>query len=159
MQLCTSLKLCGRSGLLVPMAIPDFLDDGTLPPGVHKATEAEVTLRFGTANPVRQRQMADVSTWLSLARTVKAVRFLIDGSFVTAKPLPNDVDCVVLTPRDFDEQVNWGRIEAVKLYQAARSRTPGELFIAPTLDHWNDWVSFFGGTREGHRKGMIEVIL
>jgi hypothetical protein len=141
------------------MAIPEFLDDGFLPIGVHLATELETVSRFGTSNPLRQRLMADVAIWLSLARTIKAVRFLIDGSFVTAKPLPNDVDCVVLTPRDFDEQVNWGRMEAVKLYQAARSRKPGELFIAPTVDHWDDWVGFFGRTRDGQPKGMIEVIL
>lgn len=35
--------------------IPAFRDDGYLPEGVHIATEAEFTFRFGTGTPRRRR--------------------------------------------------------------------------------------------------------
>lgn len=154
------LDILGRICSFLFMSIPDFLDDGHLPMGVHKAIEAEVAIRFGSANNLRQKMMVDLSKWLALARIVNAPRFLVDGSFATAKDYPNDIDCVVLVPPDFDVQVQWGRMEAMKLYQAARSRLPAELFIAPNVEAWHDWVAFFSGTRQlGARKGIIEVIL
>ena len=64
--------------------IPDFRADGFLPAGLHLATEAEVTFRFGTATQQRKRLALRLRRWLELARVVNAQRFLVDGSFVTA---------------------------------------------------------------------------
>jgi len=77
------------------MAIPDFRDDGRLPEGLHLATEAEVTFRFGAATPRRRRLALRLRRWLELARAVAAKRFLVDGSFVTAVDNPADVDVVI----------------------------------------------------------------
>jgi hypothetical protein len=85
------------------MPIPAFRPDGYLPVGLHRALEAEVVDRFGRESERRRALMARVATWLSLARTVQARRFLLDGSFVTTKPAPKDVDCACLLPLDFEE--------------------------------------------------------
>jgi hypothetical protein len=75
--------------------IPEFLDDGYLPEGLHFATEAEVMFRFGSDTPRRRRLALRLRRWVELARAVAARRLFVDGSFVTARPEPNDVDAVV----------------------------------------------------------------
>jgi len=52
------------------MAIPDFRDDGRLPEGVHLATEAEVTFRFGAATPRRRQLALRLRRWIELASGV-----------------------------------------------------------------------------------------
>lgn len=88
-----------------PDRIPDFRSDGYLPVGTFLAAEAEVTFRFGTANRQRRRLVLRVRRWIDLARQARAPRLFVDGSFVTAKPEPNDVDAVILLPRDFEDQI------------------------------------------------------
>jgi hypothetical protein len=41
------------------------------------------------------------------------------------------------------------------------TRRPEELFAAEDGTDWDEWVEFFGRTREadGRRKGLVEVIL
>src|SRR5437667_383728 len=80
---------------------PVFRFDGHLPAGLHPASEADVTFRFGSSNPRRRRLALTLRRWLELARSVRARRFLIDGSFITEKPEPQDIDAVVLLPADF----------------------------------------------------------
>jgi hypothetical protein len=143
------------------MAIPNFRDDGYLPIGVHPATEYEVTERFGQASTQRRLLMARVMDWLMLARAVGAQRFLLDGSFVTAKLEPEDVDCVCWLPSDFEEQCASGSEEANRLYFMLVTRRPEELFGVFTRERWEAWVAFFSQTREMDRrlKGLVEVIL
>ena len=143
------------------MVIPDFREDGYLPIGVHKATEDEVRARFGVANEYRINLMARLSKWLALARVVGAERFLLNGSFVTAKPYPNDVDCVCWLPRDFRQQWQWGRYEAISLQESVYRGEPRELYDCYTLLEWNYWLDLFSLTREpdSRQKGMIEVVL
>lgn len=104
--------------------------------------------------------MDRVSKWLAEARAVNASRFVVDGSFVTAKDEPGDVDCVVFLPKDFPSQYRWGKIEAVRLYNAIAARSPKEIFAAFDEEEWQNWLYFLGGSREtGQRKGIVEVVL
>ena len=93
--------------------------------------------------------------------TVGAQRLLIDGSFVTDKPEPNDVDAVVLLPADFQRQVDHGIEAALDLERMLLTRHPEEIFAAEDAEDWRDWVEFFSRTREpdGRRKGLVEVEL
>jgi hypothetical protein len=86
---------------------------------------------------------------------------LIDGSFVTAKDEPNDIDAVLLLPPDFQEQVERGLPSALELEEMLLIRRPEELFAAEDGTDWNEWVEFFGRTREadGRRKGLVEITL
>lgn len=141
--------------------IPPFRPDGYLPEGLIAATEAEITFRFGSTSPRRRRLALRVRRWVELAREVNAPRLLIDGSFVTEKPDPKDVDAVVLLPQDFQQQVAWGRDAALELEQMLLTRRPEEVFAAEDESDWDAWVEFFGRTREfdGRRKGIVEVEL
>jgi hypothetical protein len=141
--------------------IPPFRADGYLPEGLHRASEPEVVFRFGASTPRRRRLALRLRRWIELARRVAARRLLIDGSFVTAKDEPNDVDAVVLLPLDFESQVERGVNAALELEQMLLSRRPEEIFAAEDAVDWEDWLEFFSATREadGRRKGLVEVSL
>jgi hypothetical protein len=141
--------------------IPDFRNDGYLPEGLHLATEAEVMSRFGVPTVQRRRLALRLRRWIGLSRCVSARRFLVDGSFVTAKPDPGDVDAVVWLGVDFVGRVSRGDVEAVDLEMMLLSRCPEEIFAAEDRRDWDEWVEFFSRTREadGRRKGLVEVQL
>ena len=143
------------------MAIPAFNADGFLPEGVHRATDAEVTFRFGGGNRRRNWLVLRVRRWIELARAVKARRLLIDGSFVTDKEDPQDVDAVIQIPADFDGLLASGYEPALELKEMFETRRPEEIFSAEDERDWNRWVDFFSRSREPdrRRKGLIEVIL
>ena len=141
--------------------IPAFRTDGYLPEGLHPANEAEITFRFGSDTPRRTRLVLRLRRWLFLAREIGARRILIDGSFVTAKPEPDDIDAVILLPVNFAAQVEQGFGSAIELEQMLLTRRPEELFAAEDESDWNDWFEFFSRTREpdGRRKGLVEIQL
>jgi hypothetical protein len=89
-------------------AIPPFRADGYLPEGLYRASEAEVLFRFGTSTRRRRRLALRLRRWMELSRHVGGRRLLIDGSFITAKDEPIDIDAVLLLPPDFREQVERG---------------------------------------------------
>ncbi len=141
--------------------IPDFRPDGYLPDGLHLSTEAEVTFRFGSSTPRRRRLVVRLRRWLELARVTNAHRFLVDGSFVTEKCDPNDINAVVLLADDFEDQVVNGSDSAIELETMLLTRNPEEIFAAEDIHDWNEWVEFFRRTREtdGRRKGLVEIEL
>ncbi|MDX1965452.1 MAG: hypothetical protein SFX18_20065 [Pirellulales bacterium] len=141
--------------------IPDFRQDGYLPEGIHLATEGEVTFRFGTSTSRRRRLVLCLRRWIELARSISAQRFFVDGSFVTAKAEPKDVDAVVWLPDDYAAKIAAGSVEALELETMLINRHPEEIFAAENRRDWEDWVEFFTRTREidDRRKGVVEVIL
>lgn len=141
--------------------VPDFRDDGYLPEGLHLATEAEITFRFGTSTKQRRRLALRLRRWIELVQRIAAHRLFVDGSFVTSNPEPNDVDAVVWLADDFVDRVSRGDSEAVELETMLLTRRPEEIFAAEDRRDWDAWVEFFSRTREadGKRKGIVEVEL
>ena len=140
------------------MPIPEFRPDGYLPEGLYSATEEEVISRFGVLSPRRRYLLLRVRRWLTLARAVGAHRFLLDGSFVTRKEVPGDVDAVVWLPEHFSAQANTVGDIALELLEILVTRHPEELFAAEDENDWNGWLDFFSRTREpdSRRKGLVE---
>jgi hypothetical protein len=87
--------------------IPAF-NDGYLPAGIHQATLEEVAARFGRETELRRVQLESLQWLVDVARRAGALRLIVNGSFVTDRPEPNDVDCVLLIgpgfPRDADAE-------------------------------------------------------
>ena len=82
---------------------PDFNDNGDLPPGIHQATLAEVIEHFGRGTLQRRimaRRLERIHTLA--AQTGHLARFIIFGSFVTAKSDPADIDIFLLMEDSFD---------------------------------------------------------
>jgi hypothetical protein len=86
---------------------------------------------------------------------------LVDGSFVTSKAEPADVDAVVQLSGGFSRLMQEGNEAAMELFEILATRQPEELFAAEDDADWVRWVDFFSRTRErdGRRKGLLEVAL
>ena len=153
-------EVVGRVEKVVQSARGPVFDDAGFIPPLEICTEAEVVCWFGFTSH-RQKLIDRIRKWISLARAVQARRLFLDGSFVTRKDEPGDVDAVVLLPEDFREQVRVGNPQAVELHNMFRTREPEELFAAEDEDDWWEWFVFFSRTRQanGRRKGLIEVEL
>lgn len=141
--------------------IPPFRADGYLPDALYLASEAEVLFRFGSSTRRRRRLALRLRRWIELARQIGGRHLLIDGSFITEKEEPNDIDAVILLPPDFQEQVALGMEAALELEEMLLTRRPEEIFAAEDEADWNEWIEFFSRTREddGRRKGLVEVTL
>jgi hypothetical protein len=50
--------------------IPDFNDDGYLPPGIHLASLEEIAARFGQEPELRRAQMESLRWLVALAKRV-----------------------------------------------------------------------------------------
>jgi len=74
---------------------------------------------------------------------------------------PNDIDAVILLPSDFGNQIEEGIEAALELEEMLLTRRPEEIFAAEDETDWDDWIEFFGRTREadGRRKGLVEIDL
>ena len=87
------------------MPLPAFDSRGDLPEGVYKAAFDEVVAHFGHGTPQRQLVTARLRRIYKLARaTGKLERFVIFGSYITAKLEPNDVDILIVVRDDFRDQ-------------------------------------------------------
>jgi predicted nucleotidyltransferase len=94
------------------MPIPAFVTAGLLPVGVHDATLEEIRQRFGIQNDTRIKHFGNLKTFCEelevFGSLIKGI--FVDGSFVTDKPVPSDVDIVVVHDEDdfdaLDDHVN-----------------------------------------------------
>jgi hypothetical protein len=132
--------------------IPEFNDDGYLPPGIHTATLEEIAARFGQESETRRAQMQSLGWLVDLARRAGAKRLIINGSFVTDKFEPNDVDCALLIETGFPIDP-----------RAEKELRDGLPFIALDLVGEDQFQilseRFFATDRLAVPKGMIEVVL
>jgi hypothetical protein len=80
--------------------IPDFNEHGYLPAGVHPASLDEIEAQFGLQSEVRQVQIESLRWLVELARKAGVRRLIINGSFVTERLEPNDIDCVLLVGKE-----------------------------------------------------------
>src|SRR5437899_4838139 len=88
------------------MPIPALNANGLLPPGLHLCTLKEIRQVFGCfqGSERRPRLFERLQAFAVEAKTTGIVRALIvNGSFATGKPQPNDIDLgiVLLTGHDF----------------------------------------------------------
>lgn len=83
--------------------LPAFNQDGNLPEGIHRGTEAEVVSLFATGSARRQWLGERLRDLLGVAKaTGKLQQVFLWGSFVTSKESPNDLDVLVVMTADFD---------------------------------------------------------
>jgi hypothetical protein len=132
--------------------IPEFNDDGYLPPGIYSASLEEVVARFGLESELRRNQMESLRWLVDLARRAGVQRLVVNGSFVTDKFEPNDVDCVLLVGPDFPRDA-----------AAEAELLAGLPFVNLELAEQDDFQQFtqdiFASDRDLVPKGMIEIIL
>jgi hypothetical protein len=146
--------------------IPPLDEEGFLPPGLHEGTMDEVEERFARFQRTDQR----IRLFEKLARYVREVRstgmaveLVIDGSFVTAKDEPEDIDLVLVLKPDH----NWAaelRPFEYNVVSKERVRKNYRFDLAVVGQDSADYrrsVDFYQQVRyrPGFRKGIVRVHL
>jgi hypothetical protein len=86
---------------------------------------------------------------------------VVFGSFVTAKSLPNDVDVFLLMEDTFDMAQLTGEARLLFEHAAAQTRFGTSVFWLrrlAVLDDEQTTLSHWQITREGHHRGIVEII-
>lgn len=148
------------------MPIPVFTGDGLLPPGVHDATLGELKERFGRVqrSEIRVRLMEHLEGYVEEVRKAGVgLELLVDGSFVTSKDEPGDVDCVlILDPNVKIQSVLSPAKYNVISKRMVRRRHGIDLFAVPADSaSVKTWTGFFGQVRglPGQTKGLVRILL
>jgi hypothetical protein len=142
--------------------VPDLNEDGLLPPGVYLATLKEIGERFGRANAVRKGLFRGLTRALQNLREAGVERVYIDGSFVTGKQLPNDVDGCW----DAEGLIDLGNLDPVFLdfsdhRRQMKERYGVDFFPASSVEGESReaFLDFFQVDRDGRSKGILVIDL
>lgn len=140
---------------------PPFDQNGDLPVDVYQATLAEVLAHFGVGTPQRRLVARRLERIYGLARsTGQLARFVVFGSFVTAKLEPNDVDIFMLMEDSLDWRQVKGEAAIIFDHAAAQQFEGASIF-------WIRRMAAIGGeeaaisdwqiTRAMTKRGIVEV--
>lgn len=142
----------------IAVALPAFNEEGDLPPGVHRATLPEVLEHFGQGSVQRCAVANRLQRLLQLAAsTWQLARFVVFGSFVTAKADPNDVDVILLMEDTFDLATVTGEAALVFQHMEADARF-GASERSGALGGEQAMIEYWQARREGGRRGIVEIV-
>jgi len=136
--------------------------NGDLPEGIHAATLGEVGDAFGVSNRERALLFQRLQRIHEIAsRTRHLARFVVYGSFITDKPVPNDVDVFMVFDDMFDASTCDAEASLLLDHASADSHFGASVF-------WLRRPAAFGGEqaaiefwqtkRDGGKRGIIEIV-
>lgn len=150
------------------MAIPALTSAGLLPAGVHAATLQEIRDVFGRDTPRRVELFAKLTTFVELARSFQLfASCIVDGSFVTDKAAPGDIDVVLVIPRRRIKQLLvHPRFTQISDGRRIQRTYEVHLFIQPPPSGMADFFQSLRpdealrrNVRIDQRRGILEVAL
>jgi hypothetical protein len=139
--------------------IPEFDSRGLLPAGIYRANWQEIMKHFG-GNRQRRQLLRGLKEALDLLRDAGCRRVYLDGSFVTHKESPNDIDICWdidgVDPLSLDSVF----FDFDKFRAAQKARFGAEFFPAQAPQRLKTFLDFFQIDKEtGEPKGIIELLL
>ena len=145
------------------MALPQFDSRGDLPRGVHQASFKEVVERFGHGSQKREIVTTSLMRVYELAqRTGMLERIIIFGSYVTAKPAPNDVDVLLVMREDFlysecDEATAplFDHLQAQAEFGASVFAIRASSILLETVD---EFIAYWQTKRDKSLRGIVEIV-
>jgi len=144
------------------VSLPGLNKFGDLPPGLYSAELDEVRRRFGSGSKRRLLLGGRLQRiWKLASATGKVNRFIVFGSFVSAKPEPNDVDIFLLMDDSFDVKSLFGEMRLVFDHAAAQAHFGASIFWLRRLSAFQGEeavVDQWGMKRDGSRRGIIQII-
>ena len=133
--------------------LPEFDDHGVLPPGLHSCSLTELVARFGRGSAEREVECKELGEFLDWCRAAGVQRVIVNGSFVTSKTVPIDVDIIILPSPDYPRDQ--------KRLADSEFRWPFlHILVAAGEDDFVSVVeTLFARHRREGEKGLIEVPL
>jgi hypothetical protein len=139
--------------------VVNLLKNGLLPTGVHELTWKELNAEFAK-NSNRQELLKGLIIGLEVLYHFGCKEICLGGSFVTSKPLPNDIDVCYdnssmnlgklkkSNPEFFDSK--YGQKKLVEKFGC-------EFYSYNSFDRYI--VDFFSFSRNGEPKGLVKINL
>jgi hypothetical protein len=145
-----------------PSTLPAFNDEGDLPVGVHRATLSHVLEHFGQGS-VQRRAVAERLNriYQLVVTTGQLARFVVFGSFVTAKAEPDDVDIVLLMEDTFDLASVAGETALVFQHMEAETHFGASVFWTKRSGAQGGeqaMIEYWQIRREGGQRGIVEIV-
>lgn len=145
------------------MPLPAFNANGDLAIGIHPATLQEVIERFGIGSVQRQEVTARLLRIYHLAQaTGKVQRFVLFGSYITAKIAPNDVDVILVMQDDFNIVTCEGEARLLFDHQQADIALGASIFYTrPSLlmlETVDNFLSYWQIKRDQTQRGIVEIV-
>lgn len=145
--------------------IPGFTEEGLLPSGVHETHLEELRERMGWSRK-RRDLLGGLEEALELMAACGVRRVYLDGSFVTDKDRPNDIDgCYDLVAGDVTDE-DLQRLAPIfppSPFNRAEARRRFGLDFFPAaateLGSGQPFLRFFQTDREGRERGVLAVEL
>ena len=148
------------------MPIPPLEEHGLLPVGVHDCTLEEIKLRFGAfhGSDRRPQLFMKLTVLIGEAQAAQFARnLLVDGSFVTAKADPNDIDLVLVLPISHDLSIDLPPAQYNLISKKRVQRRFGfdMLSVRENTLEYDETVAFFQQVRHQPtlRKGILRLAL
>jgi hypothetical protein len=142
-------------------SLPSFGKDGDLPPGIYRTTLRDTLRRFGKG----PRQRISVAQRLERIYRVaigtgQLSRFVVFGSFVTAKREPADVDVFLLMEDAFDLGQQTGETRILFDHAAAQAHFGASVFWLrrlAALGSEEQAIADWQIKRDGTLRGIVEI--
>jgi hypothetical protein len=139
-------------------AIPDFDENGNLPPGVYQVSLQDIGIRF-TWTDRRKKLFEGLKLAIDNLTRANVKKVWIDGSFVTSIDDPNDIDGCW----QYDKDVDAGKLDSVFLdmyppREAMQIKYGVDFLISGVLisdSAGNTIEQFFQIDRDGNKKGIL----
>ncbi len=132
---------------------------GFLPAGIHPATWKELNDQFGF-NEQRRMLLNGLQKGLQLLKKYGCIEVYVDGSFVTTKPIPNDIDVC------YDNSyMNWKKFikdnpefnDVKQGSKVQKEKYQSEFYAYNAFDDYI--VQFFQFDRDNNPKGIVKLSL
>lgn len=146
------------------MPIPALDDFGLLPVGVHDCLLEEVRTRFGMFQTTdrRPRLFEKLQAYVhDVGQCAWIVAIVIDGSFITAAPQPNDIDLILVLEagHDFSAELRPFEYNLLSRRQARRIYGFDVLVAVEGSGSYAEYLDFFSQVRgdPDRRKGLLRL--
>ena len=143
----------------INMSIPELQGNNELPEGEHLASLDEIEITYGSSTHRRKELVRGLLDAASNMKAAGVKCIWINGSFVTNKREPNDIDGCW----EYDADVNLGVLDPAFLGTRAEMKKKYGLdfFIANVIETGSGlpFPKFFQRNRDGVPKGIIMVKL
>ena len=141
--------------------IPAPNASGELPPGIYTATLEEVEAVFVTT-PRRRRLFEGLRRAFQNLHAAGVRRVFIDGSFVTTKADPNDIDgCWEWTEEGHLDLLDPVLLDFTQARRAMRDKYGVDFFLATWVEAGSEltFLDFFQQDRADDPKGIVQLDL
>jgi hypothetical protein len=148
------------------MPIPAFNERGWLPEGIHDCTLDEAGSRFGffQQSDRRPHLWQKFVEFLGEVKPTGLVKHVIlDGSFVTSKPDPNDIDLLLIvdTNHDFSATLRPSQYNLLAQKRVRKRFGFDIVVVKDGSDNLQQAIEFFQQVRQkaGWKKGILKIVV